>query len=93
MTTYKLQTPVTFGNKTYDSLTFRKMKAKDLSAMDVVKGSANKGFAMLASIAEVPFQVIGELDFDDLEGVQEVAAPFLEKLLAKAEATTTTATE
>lgn len=84
MSGYKLQTPVTFNSKTYDSLTFRKMKAKDIAVSDAVDGNAKKGFAILASMAEVPLPVILELDVDDLEGVQEAAAPFMGRLAASA---------
>ena len=86
MTTYKLQTPATHGAKTYDSLTFRKLKARDLAAADLVDGQVKKGFAILASMADVPLPVIMDLDLDDLEGAQEVAAPFMGKLASAAPA-------
>lgn len=84
MSTYTLKTPVIFGEKTFGSLTFRKMKARDLAAADLVSGNVKKGFAMLASMADVPIQVVLELDVDDLEGAQEVAAPFMGKLITAA---------
>lgn len=86
MTTYTLKNPVTFGAKTYDSLTFRNLKARDLAAADLVDGQVKKGFAILASMADVPIQVVLELDVDDLEGAQEVAAPFMGKLASAAPA-------
>jgi len=77
MNTYKLQSPVTVGEKTYTELPLRKAKAKDLVAGDLVKGDTRKGFALYASLAGVPLAVIEELDLDDLTGFSAAAAPFL----------------
>ena len=79
MSTYKLSTPVTFNGKTFDELTFRKMKVKDACVADHVTGQTSKGLAILASIADVPLPVIMDMDIDDLEGAQEAALPFMGK--------------
>ncbi len=71
--------PLTHDGKTYSSLTLRKMKAKDLVAGDLVQGETRKVFAIFASMASVPIQVIEELDVDDFERLGEVAAPLMGK--------------
>lgn len=77
MDIYKLQSPVTVGEKTYAELPLRKAKAKDLAAGDLVKGDTRKGYALFASICGVPLAVIEELDLDDLTGLGEALQPFL----------------
>lgn len=77
--TVTLDTPVEHDGKSYDSLTFRKMKAKDLVAGDLVSGETRKGFAIFASMAGVPIQVIEELDVDDFEKLGREAAPLMGK--------------
>lgn len=83
--TYTLQSPVIVAGKTITELTFRKMKAKDLAAGDLVQGQTNKSFAILASMASTSLPVIGELDIEDLEGAQDIAAPFMGRALEMAE--------
>lgn len=71
--------PVTFDGKPYPALTLRRMKAGDLVAADLVEGATRKSFAILASMAGVPIQVIENLDIDDLERLNEVASPLMGK--------------
>ena len=77
--TIKLDVPVEHDGKTYASLTLRKMKARDLVAGDLVSGETRKAFAIFASMADVPIQVIEELDVDDFEAVGREAAPLMGK--------------
>lgn len=77
--TVQLDAPVTVGEKTYASLTFRKMKAKDLVAQDLVKGEQRQSMALFASMAGVPIGVIEELDVDDYEKLALEVAPLLGK--------------
>ncbi len=77
--TVPLDQPVEHGEKTYASLTLRKMKAKDLVAGDLVSGDTRKTFAIFASMAGVPIQVIEELDMDDFEKLGREAAPLMGK--------------
>lgn len=77
--TFTPDEPVTFDGKPYPVLTLRRMKAKDLVAADLVEGATRKSYAILASMAGVPIQVIEDLDIDDLERLQEVAAPLMGK--------------
>lgn len=66
MSPIKLQYPVTIDGKTYDALTLRRPRAKDLAAADMVEGQTSKSFAIYASLAGVPLGVIRELDLADL---------------------------
>lgn len=71
--------PVAHGGKTYPSLTLRKMKARDMVSADLVNGETRKTFAIYASMADVPIGVIEELDADDYDRLEEVAAPLMGK--------------
>lgn len=79
MITVTLGEPVEHDGKTFASLTLRKMKAKDLVAGDLVNGDVRKSFAIFASMAGVPIQVIEELDVDDFEKLGLEAAPLMGK--------------
>jgi hypothetical protein len=84
--TVTLSEPVDFNGQTYTSLTFRKMRAKDVVASDLVEGATRKGFAIFASMANVPLPVIEELDIDDMEQVTAKVAPLMVKSAAAAAA-------
>lgn len=83
--------PPIYDGQTYTTLTLRKMKAKDLVAGDLVTGEARKSFAIFASMAGVPIQVIEDLDIEDFESLGVKAAPLMGKMaaaaMAKAQAT------
>lgn len=83
---FVLSEPVTVGKTTYATLTLRKMKAKDMIAGDLVSGNSRKAFAIFASMADVPIQVIEEMDVDDFEGLGEVATPLMGKSAVAARA-------
>lgn len=74
---FTLSEPVTFEGKTYAVLNLRKLKGKDLVAMDSVKGEVRKSMAMFASVCGVPLPVIEELPVDDFEALGEAMQPFL----------------
>lgn len=82
--TVTLGEAVEHDGKTYTSLTLRRMKAKDLVAGDLVSGEARKAFAIFASMAGVPIQVVEELDMDDFEKVGREAGPLMGKQAAAA---------
>lgn len=83
--TINLSEPIKWGDKTYSSVTFtRKMKGKDMLAMDSVKGEIHQQYALLASLLDVPIPVISEIDVDDLTSIMEAMAPFLGKFTATA---------
>lgn len=81
--TVTLDVPVTFKDRTYSELTFGRRKAKHLLKMDAVKGEIAKSFALYAAMADVPFQVIEELDGDDYERIAEETLPLMGKSVAK----------
>lgn len=76
---FKLSESVSHGEKAYIELTFRKMKARDLVAMDAVQGEMRKTFALFASMADVPIQVIEEMDGDDFIRMGAEVAPLMGK--------------
>lgn len=74
-TVVTLSEPITHGKVTYSELTFaRRMKGKDMIAMDAVQGGMRKTYALYASMSEVPFAVFTEMDTDDLELVAQAVA-------------------
>lgn len=77
--TVTLDDEVTVNDVTYKSLTFRKMKGKDMCAGDLVSGDTRKGFAIFASMADVPITVIEELSADDVEKVGLACMPLMGK--------------
>lgn len=79
-----LTTPVSFNGATFERLTMRKMKVKDLVAGDLATGDTAKTIAIFASMANVPIQVIEELDMDDFEQLSREAAPLMGKSAAAA---------
>lgn len=82
--TVQLASPVTHDGKSYSSITLRKMKAKDLVAGDLVEGENRRGFAILASVAEVPVAVIEELDIEDFAQLNEALTTLVGKRAAAA---------
>ena len=80
----KLDYPVTFKDKTIDTLTFRRRKARDLVAMDAVKGEMQKTLALYASMCGQPLPVIEDLDGEDLDKVMEATLPLMGKTAAAA---------
>ena len=86
MTTYILNTPVTFNNVTYRELTFRKPRTGDMMAMDLVKGEVSKTVALMATIADVPLPAFKLIELDDFTALSEVVAPLLGESKASTEA-------
>lgn len=77
--TFTPSAPIVHGEKTYPTLTLRRMKVKDRTMADLVNGENRKMFAIFASMAGVPIQVIEEMDDDDFTRLEEVAQPLLGK--------------
>lgn len=80
----KLDYPVTWKDKTIDTLVFRRRKARDLVAMDAVKGDMAKTFALYASMCGQPLPVIEEIDGDDMDRIMELTLPLMGKTAAAA---------
>lgn len=77
--TFKLDDPVEHDGTTYSELIFRKMKARDLIAGDGVQGEMRKTFALYASMADVPIEVVEELGLDDFSRMALEVAPLMGK--------------
>lgn len=77
--TFTPDTPPVHNGKSYPVLSMRKMKAKDLVSADLVAGDTRKVFAVIASMADVPIQVIEDLDGDDYDRLEELVKPLMGK--------------
>jgi hypothetical protein len=75
--TYTLKHPVTVDGASYDSLSLRRPKARDLIKARKAKDELEQMAAMVADLAEVPPKVVQELDAEDFAGVGEVIGRFL----------------
>lgn len=94
--TIELKEPFDFKDQHYDKLTLGKFKAKhyqyipdelfdqidenDLSNADKIKIGL-KMMPLIAAMADVPEEVIGELCPEDFNKIQESLGPFLEQSL------------
>lgn len=84
-TVYKLKHPIEIRNKetgaiieTVTEFTLQRPKGKILKSIDRVTGEGSAALAIFAAIAGVPPSVMDEIDLEDLAGMQEVSADFLE---------------
>lgn len=92
--TFTPSEPVEAGGETYEKLIFQRMRVRHMVAMDKVAGEVRKTTALFASMADVPIQVIDELDIDDFERLSKEVEPLMgnsarslvEKTRAEAEA-------
>ena len=80
--TVTLNTPVQVDGVDYASLTFRPMKARDALVAEGEDSQVLAGFKLFAVLADVPVDVILELDMLDLAKVGEEVAPLMGKLPA-----------
>lgn len=82
--------PVTVEGKTYSSFTLRRMKARDALVAEDETSKVMAGYHMFATLADVPVEVILELDMEDLTELGVKVAPLMGKrgaaLLEKLEA-------
>jgi hypothetical protein len=74
---YSLKTPIEFGGKTYTDLTFREPKTGDMMVLDKFTGEMSKMVALIATIADVPIQVIKDASLKDFTAISEAVAPLL----------------
>lgn len=77
-----LDTPVTVEGVEYTSLTFRPMKARDALVAEGEESQVMAGYKLFAALADVPVEVILDLDMIDLAKVGEEVAPLMGKLPA-----------
>jgi hypothetical protein len=84
--TVTLTEEVEHGKVIYREVTFaRRMKGKDMVAMDAVQGGMRKTYALYASMAGVPMQVFLEMNAEDLEAVAQAVADLTGKSSAARE--------
>lgn len=79
--TVSLVWPVTVEGTTYESLTFRRMKAKDALVAEGEENKVRAGYRLFAVLAGVDVSVIEELDIEDFSTISDKVAPFMGKSL------------
>lgn len=77
--TVPLILPVEVNGKVYSELNFRRMKARDALSGEGETDETKAGFALFATLADVPLDVILELDMEDLAEVGAKVAPLMGK--------------
>lgn len=77
--TVNLEFPVMHDGKEIQSLTFRRMRAKDALIAEGEDNRARAGYLLFAALAGVDPAVIEELDVDDLEAIGEAVVPLMGK--------------
>ncbi|GHA13279.1 hypothetical protein GCM10007989_04830 [Devosia pacifica] len=82
--TVPLSEPVTYDGVTYTELTFRRMKARDTLVGEGETNEVMAGYKMFAALADVPVEVILELDMEDISEVGAKVAPLMGKRAAAA---------
>lgn len=80
--TVPLSEKVEHDGKTYSELTFRPMKARDALVAEGEASQVMAGYKLFAALADVPVEVILELEMLDLAKVGEEVAPMMGKLPA-----------
>lgn len=87
MTTIKLSKPINHQGVTYeafeiDGLSLGAIEALEKATKDGA-GDVGATIAMLAVVAGWPLDVVRKIDITDLEKINEVVVPFVEKLKTK----------
>lgn len=77
--TVTLDYPVQHEGREIQSLTFRRMKAKDALLAEGEENKARAGYLLFAALAGVDLAVIEELDIEDLEKIGEAVVPLMGK--------------
>ncbi|MBI1620167.1 phage tail assembly protein [Aquamicrobium zhengzhouense] len=77
--TVTLDYPVQHEGRDIQSLTFRRMKAKDALLAEGEENKARAGYLLFAALAGVDLAVIEELDIEDLEKIGEAVVPLMGK--------------
>lgn len=72
--TVELATPVEHEGTVYSRLTFRRMKARDALLAEGEASQVMAGYKLFAALADVPVDVILDLDMQDMTAVAEAAA-------------------
>lgn len=76
--------PVKHAGATYDQLVFRRMRARDALAGEDEADQTMAGYKLFATLANVPLDVILDLDMEDLAEVGAAVAPLMGKRAVEA---------
>lgn len=80
----KLEYPVEFEGKIYDTLTVRRVKGKDFKVIARLPDSEEEDVALSVLLTGAPEEVIREMDGDDYVALQETIRDFLPRKLRTA---------
>lgn len=71
--------PIMAGADKILSLTFKKGKARDLTATDGIKGEVAKAIALIAQLTGQPQMAIGDMGFADFQNASDIVGSFFPK--------------
>ena len=78
MTTITLTEKITVDNKDIQEITLRRPKVRDRLAVERMgQSDAEKEVALIANLADLPKEILEELDLADYNKIQEVLQDFL----------------
>lgn len=63
--------------QTITELTFRRLKAKDMRRLGAAPNDEERGLIMISCAADLPMEVIDEMDVDDVVAATEALSDFL----------------
>lgn len=66
-----LQYPITVDGETYNDLSLRRPKMRDMKKQQSQRDDLDKATSMIADLAEVPLKVVDELDPVDFTAVSD----------------------
>lgn len=76
--TYKLLVPVTFEGKEHTEITLRRIKVKDIQAIDK-KEATDQVVTMIARLSEWPHEAVSELDGGDMASIGDILESFTKR--------------
>lgn len=74
---YTLEYPFDHKGETYETLTIRRPKMRDLKKFETIKDQMKKGMTMLSDLAEIAPDVVEEMDPVDFNAASVMIAGFL----------------
>ncbi|WP_273789862.1 phage tail assembly protein [Bartonella sp. ML70XJBT] len=76
--TYKLLVPITFEGKEHTEITLRRIKIKDIKAIEKKEGT-DQTTMMIARLSEWPYDAVSEIDSADLNSIGEILDSFTKR--------------
>lgn len=74
--TVRLTYPVIVKGETYEELSLRRPKMRDLKKAQACKSDMDKAITIIADLADVPPSVIEELDPTDFKALSEIVGEY-----------------